>query len=179
MINAGDGANEHPTQTLLDLYTIRQEFGGIDGRKIALVGDLKYERAVHSLIRGLARYDVELYLVSPETLRAPREALESVGDEKIHETPYLEDVMPHADILYVTRIQRERFPDEAEYRKVAGYYTITRETITRGKSGMRVMHPLPRVGEIAPDVDETDAALYFKQAANGVPVREAVLALVL
>ena len=179
VINAGDGANQHPTQTLLDLYTIQKQFGKIDGIKIAIAGDLKYGRTVHSLMYALSKFNgATVYLISPESLQMPRYIIEDTKDKlKIFETPKIEKYLGEADILYVTRIQKERFPDEIEYQKVKNAYVIDKKTLAKAKPGMKIMHPLPRVNEISPDVDETGAALYFAQAANGIPVREALLAM--
>ncbi len=171
VINAGDGAGQHPTQTLLDLYTIMKECGRLEGLKIALMGDLKYSRTVHSLIKALNLFKNEIYLISPESLRLPDEFLEEVNAHEVR----LEDVIDEIDVLYVTRIQRERFPDEEEYRKVAGSYRITAETLDRAKESLIVMHPLPRVDEIDVSVDMTRHAKYFDQAFYGVPVRMAIL----
>ncbi len=172
VINAGDGAGQHPTQTLLDLYTIRKE-SKLEGLKIALMGDLKYSRTVHSLIKALTLFDAKIYLISPESLRLPEEFLEELeGDIEIAN---LEDVIGEIDVLYVTRIQKERFPDEEEYRKVAGSYKITPEVLKDAKDDLIVMHPLPRVDEIDPRVDRTKHAKYFDQAFYGVPVRMAIL----
>ncbi|WP_457548773.1 aspartate carbamoyltransferase [Archaeoglobus sp.] len=175
VINAGDGAGQHPTQTLLDLYTIMKECGRIEGLKIALMGDLKYSRTVHSLIKALNLFDNEIYLISPESLRLPEEFLEEVKAKEVT----LDEVIEEIDVLYVTRIQRERFPDEEEYRKVAGSYRITAETLSKAKENLIVMHPLPRVDEIDASVDKTRHAKYFDQAFYGVPVRMAILCEVL
>ncbi|RLI85300.1 MAG: aspartate carbamoyltransferase [Archaeoglobales archaeon] len=175
VINAGDGAGQHPTQTLLDLYTIMKECGGLDGLKIALMGDLKYSRTVHSLIKALNMFDNRIYLISPETLRLPEEFLDEIDAEEVE----LEDVIDEIDVLYVTRIQRERFPDEEEYMRVAGSYRITRETLRRAKDSLIIMHPLPRVDEIDVEVDGMKCAKYFDQAFYGVPVRMAILCEVL
>ncbi len=171
VINAGDGAGQHPTQTLLDLYTIKKECGKLDGISIALMGDLKYSRTVHSLIKALTLFKTKIYLISPETLMLPDDFLEELnGDiEKVD----LDDVIDEIDVLYVTRIQRERFPDEEEYRRVAGSYRITAD-IVNGRDFI-VMHPLPRVDEIDVSVDKTKNARYFQQAFYGVPVRMAIL----
>ena len=168
VINAGDGAGQHPTQTLLDLYTIKRE-SKLEKIKIALIGDLKYSRTVHSLIKALSLFNAEIYLVSPPSLRLPEHLIESA---KCVETD-LKQAIEEADVLYVTRIQRERFPDEEEYRKVAGSYKITAEMLRNSKA--IVMHPLPRVDEISYDVDNLKNAVYFKQAFYGVPVRMAIL----
>ncbi len=181
VINAGDGSNQHPTQTLLDLYTIRRTFGKIDGLKIGLLGDLKYGRTVHSLAEALAFYDVELYLISPELLRMPSHIVEDIRERgvEVHESSDLEGVIPELDLLYVTRIQRERFPDEEEYMKVKGSYQVNLSVLKNAKDGLRIMHPLPRVDEIHPDVDKTRHALYFDQVFSGIPVRMALLGLTL
>lgn len=180
IINAGTGAEEHPTQALTDLYTIRKEKGKIDGLKIALLGDLRYGRTVHSLAYALAFYNIELYLVSPESLRMRKDVLQTIqGKIKVNEDASLDAIMPQIDVLYVTRIQKERFPDAAEYAKVKGAYKIDQKTLKNAKTDMIVMHPLPRVDEIAPEVDETPQARYFQQVRNGVMVRMALLSLVL
>ncbi len=168
VINAGDGAGQHPTQTLLDLYTIRKEVG-LRGLKIALVGDLKYSRTVHSLIKALTHFKAEILLVSPEALRLPEELRENGRFAECS----LDYAVENADVLYVTRIQKERFPDEDEYRKVAGSYRITARMVR--DSNVLIMHPLPRVDEIAYDVDSLPNAIYFRQAFYGVPVRMAIL----
>ncbi len=172
VINAGDGAGQHPTQTLLDLYTIRKE-SKLEGLKIALLGDLKYSRTVHSLIKALTLFNARIYLVSPESLRLPEEFLEGLKGNV--EEAELEDVIGEIDVLYVTRIQKERFPDEEEYRKVAGSYRITPEVLRDAKDDLIIMHPLPRVDEIDPAVDRTKHAKYFDQVFYGVPVRMAIL----
>ncbi|WP_457754255.1 aspartate carbamoyltransferase [Thermococcus sp.] len=181
VINAGDGSNQHPTQTLLDLYTIKHEFGKIDGLKIALLGDLKYGRTVHSLSEALSQYDVELYLISPDLLRMPRHIVEELKEKgvKVYETSDLERVIGELDVLYVTRIQKERFPDEQEYLKVKGSYVIDLEILKKAKETLKIMHPLPRVDEIHPSVDPTKHAIYFRQVFSGIPVRMALLALTL
>jgi aspartate carbamoyltransferase catalytic subunit len=180
IINAGNGSHEHPTQALLDLYTIQKERGQIDGLYIALVGDLKYGRTVHSLAHALQHWDVTLTLVSPPTLTMSSTIVSAVkGKITVNETEDLERTMKACDVLYVTRIQRERFEDPAEYEKVKGTYVIDRKLVERTNPGMAIMHPLPRVNEIAIDVDELPSAAYFRQADNGVYVRMALLALVL
>ncbi len=181
IINAGDGSNQHPTQTLLDLYTIKRAFGRIDGLKIGLLGDLKYGRTVHSLAEALAFYDVGLYLISPGLLRMPRHIIEELHERgvEIHETTDLEGTIPELDLLYVTRIQRERFPDEEEYLKVKGSYQVNRRTLEKATEKLKIMHPLPRVDEIHPEVDRSGHALYFRQVFSGVPVRMALLGLTL
>ncbi len=180
VINAGSGAEEHPTQALLDLYTIVRESGRIDGLNIAFVGDLRYGRTVHSLAYALALYDVGLFLVSPGLLRMRREVLDAVsGKLKVFETSSIEDVVSKVDVLYVTRIQKERFPDVEEYNKVKESYRITSSTLRNAKRNLIIMHPLPRVSEISPDVDATPYAKYFRQAWYGLVTRMAILSLIL
>ena len=181
VINAGDGSNQHPTQTLLDLYTMKCEFGKIDGLKIGLLGDLKYGRTVHSLSEALSYYDVELYLIFPELLRMPRHIVEELKEKgvKVYETSDLGSVIGELDVLYATRIQKERFPDEQEYLKVKGSYVIDLEILKKAKETLKIMHPLPRVDEIHPSVDSTRHAIYFRQVFSGIPVRMALLALTL
>jgi aspartate carbamoyltransferase catalytic subunit len=180
VINAGDGAGQHPTQTLLDLYTVREN-AGLDDITVGVMGDLKYGRTVHSLAEALTNFDVNQHFISPESLRLPRSVRYDLHESgaQVREHTDLEGVLPELDVLYVTRIQRERFPDENEYRQVAGEYRIDAATLEAAPDRMRVMHPLPRVDEIAPDVDETDYATYFEQAHNGVPVRMALLDMML
>jgi aspartate carbamoyltransferase catalytic subunit len=180
IINAGTGSEEHPTQAFTDLYTIRREKGCIDGLKVALVGDLRYGRTVHSLAYALALFNIELYLVSPETLRMRKDVLKTIKNKiPVTEDAKLEAIMPQIDVLYVTRIQKERFPDAAEYTKVKGAYKIDLKTLKNAKKDLIVMHPLPRVDEIASEVDGTPQARYFRQVSNGVFVRMALLSLVL
>ena len=180
VINAGSGAEEHPTQAMLDLYTIRREKGRIDGLNIALMGDLRYGRTVHSLAYALSMYDVKLYLISPPLLRMRREVLEEIKDKvPVVETSDLAGVLPELDVLYVTRIQKERFADPMEYEKVRGSYRIDLRTLEGAREDLIIMHPLPRVDEIAPEVDGTPYARYFQQVRSGVLVRMALLALIL
>jgi aspartate carbamoyltransferase catalytic subunit len=180
IINAGTGTEEHPTQALLDLYTMQKEKGKIDGLKIALVGDLRYGRTVHSLAYALSLFDIELYLISPESLRMRREVLRKIqGDISVTEGADLEKVIPQIDVLYITRIQKERFPDPADYAKIRGVYRVDLKTLNGSKKDMIILHPLPRVDEIAPEVDSAPQARYFQQVRNGVVVRMALLALVL
>ena len=176
VINAGDGAGHHPTQTLLDLYTIR-ETAGLDDLTIGIMGDLKYGRTVHSLAYALTSFDAQQHFISPESLQLPREVVYDLHQEgaSLREHDSLEGVLPELDVLYVTRIQRERFPDENEYLQVAGEYQIDPETLEAADDDLTVLHPLPRVDEIAPTVDDTPHAAYFEQAHNGVPVRMALL----
>jgi aspartate carbamoyltransferase catalytic subunit len=181
IINAGSGSEEHPTQALLDLYTILKEKKRIDGLSIAIVGDLKYGRTVYSLLYALTNYDVDLHLVSPPSLAVRKESIYEVqGKLRIKEHSELADgVLSDADVIYVTRIQRERFPDLQEYEKVAGTYTIDENTLAKAKPDVAVMHPLPRVDEISQNIDHTKNAIYFKQASYGKELRAALLALML
>lgn len=181
VINAGDGAGQHPTQTLTDLFTIRKAKGEIRPNVVTIAGDLKYGRTVHSLATALSMYGVEMNFVAPESLQIPadmRQGLDALG-ARYKLASRLEEVIGETDVLYMTRIQKERFPDLDEYRKVQGVFRVTPNLLAEGKKGIIVMHPLPRVGEIDAAVDETPAAKYFEQAANGVPVRMALLAEVL
>jgi aspartate carbamoyltransferase catalytic subunit len=176
LINAGDGAGQHPTQTLLDLYTIREN-AGLDDLTIGIMGDLKYGRTVHSLAYALTNFETRQHFISPESLQLPRNVRYDLHEQgsSIKEHTELDEILPSLDVLYVTRIQKERFPDEDEYQKVAGEYQIDSELLENAKDSLTVMHPLPRVDEIAHDVDDTDHAAYFEQAHNGVPVRMALL----
>lgn len=180
VINAGDGANQHPTQTLLDLYTIKKSQGKISGLNIALVGDLKYGRTVHSLAMALAHFNCKLFFVAPESLKMPPHYLLELAKKGIlfSEHDEIEEVIDKVDILYSTRIQQERFPDASEYEKVKDVYILRKDMLKNVKSNLKIMHPLPRINEIAIDVDSTPYAHYFEQAANGIPVRQALLALV-
>ncbi|MBE6505406.1 MAG: aspartate carbamoyltransferase [Methanobrevibacter millerae] len=176
VINAGDGAGQHPTQTLLDLYTIKKEIGSIDNLKIALIGDLKYGRTVHSLANALTLFDnVELYFVSPDKLKMPQEILldlDKVG-MSYTEVSNISEIIDKVNVLYVTRIQKERFVDIDDYLEIKGAYIINKKML-EGKD-LIVMHPLPRIDEIDGDVDDTKYNKYFTQAANAVPVRMAIL----
>lgn len=178
VINGGDGAGQHPTQTLTDLFTIRKAKGNIKDNVVAIAGDLKYGRTVHSLALALAAYGAEMIFVAPESLQVPADTRASLAAHgaRARYANNLEDVIAETDVLYMTRIQKERFPDLDEYRKVQGVFHVTNRLLADGKKGIIVMHPLPRVGEIDQSVDETPAAKYFEQAANGVPVRMALLA---
>jgi aspartate carbamoyltransferase catalytic subunit len=181
VLNAGDGAGRHPTQCLLDLFTIRSEKKQIKNKNIVLLGDLKYGRTVHSLAYALALYGAKLTFVSPASLKMPNEVTnecKELGIEPSY-TSSLEKTIKDADVLYVTRIQRERFPDAEEYNRVVGSYKINQSLLENAKEKLIIMHPLPRVTEIHPEVDKTPHALYFKQAFNGVPVRMALLSLVI
>jgi aspartate carbamoyltransferase catalytic subunit len=181
VLNAGDGPGEHPTQALLDLFTIREELGRVDGLKVAMVGDLRYGRTVQSLTKLLLHFDVSLRFVSPEILRLPLTTMNQVIDAKVdvRETHDVADVIENADVLYVTRVQKERFSDLAQYEQVKNYYEITAELMTKAKDKMVIMHPLPRVGEIHYNVDKDPRAAYFRQVQNGMYIRMALLAAVL
>lgn len=181
IINAGDGTGEHPTQALLDLFTILEELGTIDGLTVAMVGDLHYGRTVHSLTELLLNYDVRLRFVSPEILRIPLNLMNKVRDAgyDVRETYDVHDVIGEANVLYVTRVQKERFSDLAQYEQVKEYYKITPELLAGVQSRMIVMHPLPRVNEISYEVDDDPHAAYFRQVRNGLYIRMALLAAVL
>jgi aspartate carbamoyltransferase catalytic subunit len=181
VLNAGDGAGQHPTQCLLDLFTIITEKKKINGKKVVLLGDLKYGRTVHSLAYALSLFGAELTFVSPQSLKMPKEVINECRSFGIEpsSTSNLENSIKNADVLYVTRIQKERFPDAEEYNRVVGTYKVDNELLKHVKEKLIVMHPLPRVVEIDPQVDKTSHALYFKQAFNGVPIRMALLSLIL
>ena len=181
VVNAGDGAASHPTQTLLDLFTISRCKGKIDGLNIALVGDLKYGRTVHSLVDALMMFDVTLTFVAPESLQMPPDIVENMRSKGFipKMTSDLDEAVKDADVLYVTRIQKERFPDPTEYSKVAGMYRVDKALLMNAKDDIIVMHPLPRVNEIAVEVDDTPNAKYFEQAFNGIPMRMAILCSIL
>ena len=180
VINAGDGANQHPTQTLIDLFTIQECQQRVNGLSIALVGDLKYGRAIHSFAQACMLFDVRLFLVSPDTLALPDTLCDALKKEGVrfsfHQS--LEEVIPKVDILYMTRIQQERF-SEAEYQLIKKQYVLTPQMLTNAKDNLKVLHPLPRVNEIDVGVDSTPYAHYFEQAANGIFVRQALLTLLL
>lgn len=181
IINAGDGIGEHPTQALLDLFTITEEKGIVDGLTVTLLGDLKYGRTVHSLSRLLSLYDVSLHFVSPDILRLPEEIIGELDEKGIphQEHTALEEALPDTDVLYVTRVQKERFEDSKQYEKVKGTYIITPATLEQAKGDMVIMHPLPRVGEISMELDDDPRAAYFRQMEYGMYVRMALLAMVL
>ena len=181
VLNAGDGANQHPTQTLLDLYTIKKARGTLDGLSIGMLGDLKYGRTVHSLTTALSHFKTNFFFIAPDALKMPDEYLEELDKKglKYTETDDLLSVSKKLDILYVTRIQQERFPDPMEYNKYKDVYKLDKSLLKHVKKDMKIMHPLPRVGEINPDLDDTPHAIYSEQAGNGIPVRKALLALVL
>ena len=180
VLNAGDGAGQHPTQSLLDFYTIEKEQGKVEGLTVTLAGDLKHGRTVHSLADLLASYNVHFVFASPATLGMPSEIVEKLRAKgvSVTETESLAEAVAASDVLYMTRIQRERFDDPSEYDRLKNAYILTKAMLARAKEGMTVMHPLPRVNEIATEVDSYPGAAYFRQAANGIPVRMALLALV-
>jgi aspartate carbamoyltransferase catalytic subunit len=178
VINVGDGANQHPTQTLLDLYTIQKFFGQIDRLKIALAGDLKYSRTIHSLIRALMMFEeVEFVLVSPQSLALPHYLRRAEGTRQatFHETADISEAIATCDVVYMTRIQKERFPDLVEYEKVKDAYCVDAEMLEVAQEHMKILHPLPRVNEISPEVDNTPHAGYFEQVENGLIMRQAIL----
>jgi carbamoyl-phosphate synthase/aspartate carbamoyltransferase/dihydroorotase len=183
VINAGDGTGEHPTQALLDTFTIFEELGAgqVDGMTVTMLGDLKYGRTVHSLARLLSLFNVKLNYVSPDILKMPKEVMDEVGEKGIAQAEFstLEKVLPETDVLYVTRVQKERFEDPADYEKVKGAYVIDPEVMKAAKQDMIVMHPLPRVTEISMDFDDDPRAAYFRQMEYGLYVRMALLAMVL
>ncbi|MFQ5942776.1 MAG: aspartate carbamoyltransferase [Anaerolineales bacterium] len=181
IINAGDGIGEHPTQALLDLFTIQEELGRIDGLTVTMLGDLKFGRTVHSLSRLLSLFDVRVHYVSPDILSMPPELLTELTREGMQQRAHttLSTVLPETDVLYVTRVQKERFEDLDEYEAVKGAYVISPEVLSEAKGEMIVMHPFPRVGEISMEVDDDPRAAYFRQMEYGLYVRMALLAMVL
>ncbi len=181
IVNAGDGANQHPTQCLLDLYSIRKTQGTLDGLNVAFVGDLKYGRTVHSLVQALCQFNCKFHLVSPLELKLPSSVKVHIKEKKMEYMQYteLEEVIPKVDILYMTRIQKERFADPMEYEKIKNSFILKNEMLQKTKSNMKILHPLPRVNEIDEDVDDNKRAYYFQQALNGVYVRQALLTLIL
>jgi aspartate carbamoyltransferase catalytic subunit len=180
VINAGDGANQHPTQTFLDLFTMHEEFGRLEGLRIGMMGDLKYGRTVHSLALAMAQFGAEMTFISPPILRMPEPFKEEISAAGVRftEVQQPEEAGTGLDVLYVTRIQRERFGDPQEYESVAHCYRVTAETVRALGGRVRIMHPLPRVDEIAEEVDQLPNAIYFRQAHNGVATRQALLGLV-
>ena len=181
VINAGDGANQHPTQCMLDLYSIRKTQGTLENLQVACVGDLKYGRTVHSLVQAMCNFNATFHLVSPQELKLPSSVKMSIKNAglKYYQYTDLRDVIPTADIIYMTRVQRERFPDQMEYERVKDSCILTADMLQGCKPNMRVLHPLPRVNEITTDVDSTPYAYYFQQAQNGVYVRQALMAAIL
>ncbi len=181
IINAGDGANQHPTQTLLDLYSIRKTQGSLDNLQIAMVGDLKYGRTIHSLVIALCNFNTTFHLVSPVELKLPSSVKMHIKEKQLtyHQYTEMDEVLPQADILYMTRIQRERFSDPLEYERIKNAYNLHKDMISGTKDNFRVLHPLPRVNEININVDSSSKAYYFEQALNGVFVRQALMASIL
>jgi len=181
VINAGDGSNQHPTQCLLDLYSIRKTQKKLDNLNIAFVGDLKYGRTVHSLVIALTNYNTTFHLVSPVELKLPSAVKRYIKEKNLeyHQYTELEEVIPNVDILYMTRIQQERFSDPVEYEKVKNAYILRNNMLDHAKKNLKVMHPLPRINEITEDVDDNPKAYYFNQALNGVYVRQALLTAIL
>lgn len=182
IVNAGDGANQHPSQTLLDLYSIRKTQGTLYDRTIVMVGDLKYGRTIHSLIEGMSHFRPRFIFVAPEELRLPQEYKDFCD---AHGLPYTEttqfdqEVINSADIIYMTRVQRERFVDLEEYERVKLTYVLTKAMLEGSRDNLRVLHPLPRVGEIALDVDDSPKAYYVQQAQNGLYTRQSIICEVL
>ena len=180
IINAGSGTEEHPTQAIQDLYTIKKELGKIDGKNIGIVGDLKYGRTVYSLLYGLSNYDVNVHLISPESLKIRSDSTYNLKENLSYtESENLDEYIEDLDVLYVTRIQKERFPDEEEYVKVKGSYVIGQDVVNKMKDDSILLHPLPRLDEISPDVDSSKQAKYFQQAEYGKFTRAAILSLLL
>lgn len=181
VINAGDGANQHPTQTLLDLYSIRKTQGTLDNLNIAFVGDLKYGRTVHSLVQALCNYNTTFHLVSPQELKLPSSVKMNIKNTNLvyHQYTDMLEVIPKVDILYMTRIQKERFSDPLDYEKVRNAYILRNSMLANSRDNLKILHPLPRVNEITTDVDDNTKAYYFTQALNGVFVRQALLAAIL
>ena len=181
VVNAGDGANQHPSQTLLDMYSIKKTQGTLENMKIAMVGDLKYGRTVHSLIMAMSYFNPTFYFVAPDELRMPQEYKTFLDHKGIRYEEHrdMQDVLAEADILYMTRVQKERFSDLIEYEKVKNTYCLRKSMLAGTKDNLRILHPLPRVNEIATDVDESPKAYYFKQAENGVYTRMAIISSIL
>ena len=181
VINGGDGSNQHPTQTMLDLYTIQKTKGRLESLHIGFVGDLKYGRTVHSLVIALSHFNPVFYFIAPDELQIPEIYLDGLFHKKVKyfKTSDLKRFSKDLDVIYVTRIQKERFPDPLEYEKFKGIYRIDLEFLQHVKKDLKIMHPLPRIDEIDKSIDNTSHAAYFDQAANGIPVRKALLSLVL
>ena len=181
VVNAGDGSNQHPTQTLLDMYTIRQTQGRLDNLKINMVGDLKYGRTVHSLSQAMSDFSPEFVFTAPDELKMPSKYLKFLDEKHIpyEETNSLEAHLKDCDILYMTRVQQERFPSKEDYDRVKDVYELTASMLSGVKPNMKILHPLPRITEISTDVDDTPYAYYFEQARNGMYVRMAVIAYLL
>jgi aspartate carbamoyltransferase catalytic subunit len=181
VINGGSGSEEHPTQAMLDVYTIFKEKKRVDGLSIGIIGDLKYGRTVYSLIYALSNYDVNIHLVSPPMLKIRNESIYDIANnvKMSHHAELTDDLLKELDVMYVTRIQRERFPDLQEYKKIQGLYTIDENVLKRSKSDVSILHPLPRVDEISSSIDNTKNAVYFKQASYGKELRSALLSALL
>ncbi|MEM1525013.1 MAG: aspartate carbamoyltransferase [Nitrososphaerales archaeon] len=181
IINGGDGSTHHPTQAMLDLYTIRKKFGGIDGLHIAIMGDLAHARASASFAYGLSKYNVKLTLISPPQLRMRREVVDYLKEKlpNVNEIERLSDVIKDVDVIYITRVQKERFANLEEYEKIKDLYRLDCEAVKNAKESMVILHPLPRVTELSPELDNTPHALYFQQARNGIPVRMALISLIM
>lgn len=181
IINAGDGSNQHPTQTLLDLYSFRKTQGRLEELNVAFVGDLKYGRTVHSLVIALCDFNATFHLVSPVELKLPSSVKMHIKNRNLNYKQYtdLDEVIPKVDLIYMTRIQRERFSDPIEYEKVKNSYILRNKMLSNAKENLRVLHPLPRVNEISEDVDDNSKAYYFQQALNGVYVRQALVTSIL
>ncbi len=181
IVNAGDGANQHPTQTLLDLYSIRKTQGTLNNLNLFIVGDLKYGRTVHSLLMAMAHFNATFYFISPQELRIPEEYkyyLNQLGLKYYEQTDF-RDIVKEADIIYMTRVQKERFSDPIDYEKTKNFYVLRNKMLQSTKSNMKILHPLPRVNEISTDVDDNEKAYYFIQALNGVYTRQAIISLIL
>jgi aspartate carbamoyltransferase catalytic subunit len=181
VVNAGDGANQHPTQTLLDMYSIRKTQGTLDGLNIFMVGDLKYGRTVHSLLMAMSQFKTTFHFISPDELKMPdeyKQHLDALG-LKYHEHKDFTDIIAEADILYMTRVQKERFSDPIEYERVKNVYILKNYMLENTKDSLKVLHPFPRVNEITEDVDDNMKAYYFTQARNGVYTRQAIITSIL
>lgn len=181
VINAGDGANQHPTQTLLDLYSIRKTQGKLENLSVLLVGDLKYGRTVHSLLMAMSHFNVTFHFIAPEKLKMPAEYklhLDNLG-LKYYEHTDFNNIIPEADIIYMTRVQKERFSDQIDYEKVKNVYILKNSMLKNTKPNLRILHPLPRVNEINEDVDQNPKSYYFQQALNGIYTRQAIISLIL
>jgi len=181
VINAGDGANQHPTQALLDLYSIMKTQGTLENLNIGVVGDLKFGRTVHSLVQAMSDFSPKFYFASPSHLKMPRYILDdlSVKNIQFEEGHNIEKMIENLDLMYVTRIQKERFADPEDYEKVKNYFIIRKSMLRNVKENLKILHPLPRVNEISTDVDNTKYAYYFQQAKNGVPMRQAIISILL
>ena len=181
VVNAGDGANQHPTQTLLDLYSIRKTQGRLDDLNVVMVGDLKYGRTIHSLLMALSEFNVNFFFISPEELKMPNEYKLHLKNKGIdfHEQTDFTGILDDADIIYMTRVQKERFSDPIEYEKTKNAYVLRNNMLENTKETMKVLHPLPRVTEVSTDIDVSKKAYYFTQALNGVYTRQAIISLIL